>query len=87
MKYSQEFIEKVKAAFPLWKTLHDIAEQGEMNLLVGRYLSDNQPDSMSMPLVKAVLNGDYEAAKKIAERMEMKYTLYHDWQKEIDNAK
>lgn len=82
MKYSKEFIEKVKRAFPASLTIQELAETG--NGFLGRYLSDSQPNASSMPLVTAVLKGEFEEAREIAERMELKYTLYRDWQKELE---
>lgn len=45
MKYSADFVKKVKTAYPDWKELHVVLEKGSD--LVGRYLDDSRHFSMS----------------------------------------
>lgn len=79
MKYSPEFIENVKEAFPDWKEIQRHAENGTE--VLGRYLSDSAPSSDAAFLARFIVSGDTENAMKRAKEMLLRQELCSEWNK------
>lgn len=74
MKYTQEFIERVKELYPDCKEMHRLAEEG--NPFLGRWLDDSCCGGFSPD---AILNIPYEELKERAEILKQKRKLYGDF--------
>ena len=81
-RYSEEFVEKVKAEFPDSESLHNLLDSG--NEWVGRHLDDESRFTMKPEDVdKAIRDGESEGVIKAVERGERIYTLYVEWGKSL----
>ena len=74
MKYTQEFINRVKELYPDCAEMHRLAEEG--NAFLGRWLDDSSchgfdPDE--------ILNTSYAELKRQAEILKQKRELYGDF--------
>lgn len=80
MKYSANFVKKVRLAFPNSKKIQEAAEQGSE--FVGRYLDDNRDLSMSPEeIVTAYKQGREKDVLKAAKEAAERTKLYHEWKK------
>ena len=78
MKYSEEFVKKVKTVYPDWKELHKALEKGSQ--IVGRYLDDSRYFSMSpAKIVEAFKQGRGYDVLKEAKRANECAKLYAEW--------
>ena len=72
MKYSQQFIDKVKEVYPDSPTIIELAEKGSD--MLGRYLDDNSNFYISP---RMILDSTYEELVAFAEKSLEKQELYH----------
>lgn len=83
MKYPQEFIDKCKKVYPIFKDLHKHLEVGSE--FVGRYLDDSREESISLDELLGFVNKNNIAGlvKKI-EKCKEKNELYYEWDRLYD---
>lgn len=74
MKYTQEFIDRVKELYPDCKEMHRLAEEG--NAFLGRWLDDSSYGGIDPD---TILNTSYEELKRKAEIQKQKRELYSDF--------
>lgn len=75
MNYPEDFVKRVKKAYPDWKRLHKALDSG--SCMVGKYLSDNTCDSIS--LEKILKAKDLKKLQNVAELALERNMLYTEW--------
>jgi hypothetical protein len=84
IKYSQDFIERVKKAYPLSESLHKALDCGSE--IVGRYLDDSTSDTISISTVLAA--DSLDSLKQYCRDKKTKLNLSREWyqirDKELD---
>lgn len=78
MKYSEDFVKKVKAVYPDWEDLNEALAKGSE--FVGRYLDDSRHFSMSpAKIVEAFEQGREQDVLKAAKEAYERAKLYAEW--------
>ncbi|MFH1956417.1 MAG: hypothetical protein ABIJ28_02105 [Patescibacteria group bacterium] len=78
MKYSKDFVKKVKAEYPDWEDLHNALATG--NTFVGRYLDDSRYFEMSpAKIVEAFEQGREQDVLEAAKKVDRREKLYGEW--------
>ena len=80
MNYPEEFVKRVKAAYPTFGELHNHLDKG--SAIVGRYLDDSSSGQIQPNWI--VKQSSLEVIKKAARVLLEKRTLYYDWGKLYD---
>jgi hypothetical protein len=82
MKYSKEFIEKVKAEYPRWMELHDKLDSGSRSVGEDIYNTSYWEGGIGMcasEILKAFDEGRQDDIKKAAEEKVRRQKLYDEW--------
>lgn len=78
MRYSTDFVKKVKAEFPDYKKLHSALDAGSPT--VGRYLDDSERSGMSSKqIIEAFQNGREQDVLVAAKRANHRDEMYAEW--------
>lgn len=75
MIYPEDFITKVKKAYPNWEELHRKLDSGDV--FVGRYLDDSSPTALSLDTVLTATS--LEELQEKARAIQQKGELYREW--------
>ena len=75
MAYSKKLIDEVKAVYPDYPKMHELAEEG--NVWLGRYLDDSAMGSV--PLDEILLATSLEELQDKARLIKRKIKLYQMW--------
>ena len=82
MKYPEEFVKKIKIAFPDWQEIHKALKEGDQ--IVGSYLLDESYFSMiPAEIIKAFEQGHEQDVLKEAKRADKSLKLYVEWKAQL----
>lgn len=82
MDYPKDFIEEVKAAYPSFKELHSLLDEGAV--IVGRYLDDFSSNSISIDKILAATS--LEELQAAANVQKERLALYNWWCRLYSNS-
>ena len=79
VKYSTEFVDKVKRVYPDFKEMHERADNNDYFL--GRYLCDSSPQGVSISSILSATS--LEELKAYAKECQERIDLYKEWGYEV----
>ncbi len=79
-KYSQDFVQRVKAAYPGFQRLHDALDNNSD--FVGRYLDDSTGTMSPAHVLELIDGGKVAELREEAQALAVRGALYGEWSRD-----